>query len=62
MPSPNLLNAISRLDQAVSRAEASLDIALAEMSGRKDDHEAVIKRAITELDTIIATLGSQTDG
>ena len=62
MPSPNLLNAISRLDQAVSRAEASLDAALADMNGRKDDHEAVIKRAITELDTIIATLGSQADG
>lgn len=61
MPSPDLLKAISRLDQAVSRAESSLDAAQATL-GENKQRDKTVKQTIAELDDIIASLKGGTHG
>jgi len=55
MPSPDLLKAISRLDQAVSRAESSLSAAQAH-SGENKARDETVRQTIAELDDVIASL------
>lgn len=59
MPSPALLQAISRLDQAVSRAEAELKAHLAALPNPDEGggDRALTLKAIAELDGILAELG-----
>lgn len=62
MPSQALLLAIGRLDQAINRAEASLDAALAAMPARDEAREAVVRNAVADLDGLISSLRSRDDG
>lgn len=64
MPSPALLQAISRLDQAVSRAEAELKAHLAALPSDNEGHadRELTRRAIAELDSILADLGGNSHG
>lgn len=56
MPSPELLRAISRLDQAVTRAEAGLEARAAASPPENDMQKAAIAQAIAELDELVATV------
>lgn len=62
MPSPVLLQAVARLEEAVSRAEAALESvrSLASEPGRPRD--AAIREAIAELDNLIASVREKKDG
>jgi len=64
MPSPALLQAISRLDQAVSRAEAELKAHLAALPAPNEVQAdpALTRKAIAELDSILAELGGAAHG
>lgn len=62
MPSPALLQAVARLDDAVSRAEATLESlgSMTRESPRPGD--AAIREAIAELDNLIAAVREKKDG
>lgn len=62
MPSADLLQAISRLDQAVSRAEANMSAARMGKPDKDDIRNAVVREAIAELDGIIGALRKKDDG
>jgi len=62
MPSADLLQAISRLDQAVSRAEANMSAARMGSPARDDMRNTVVREAIAELDSIIGALRKKDDG
>jgi|GEM_PF-6092755 len=61
MPSPDLLKAISRLDQAVSRAESSLNAAHAR-TDRNNARDDTIRQTIAELDDVITALKGDQHG
>lgn len=59
MPTPALMQAISRLDAAVTRAEAALsgiETRQKDRQEKKDQRDALIAEAVHELDDLIATL------
>ncbi len=56
MPIPALLQAISRLDQAVARAEAALQSARTNPASPDDGRQERVKQAIAELDGLIESL------
>ncbi|TNE42899.1 MAG: hypothetical protein EP321_04370 [Sphingomonadales bacterium] len=62
MPTPALLQAISRLDQAVTRAETALSHADKTDLARHQARETMIRQAIGELDGLISTLQEKSDG
>ena len=62
MPTPALLQAMSRLDQAVTRAETALAHAGETDTPRHQARETMIRQAIGELDGLISTLQEKSDG
>lgn len=62
MPTPALLQAISRLDEAVARAEAALDATTSSTRDAARSRDAAIREAISELDSLIASVREKTDG
>lgn len=59
MPSPTLLQAMDRLDQAVSHAEAALARRIAEGHKTSSAKDAAVREALAELDALIASLGGE---
>lgn len=62
MPTPALLQAISRLDQAVIRAEAAAEAhppAQEETAGVRSE---AVTRALAELDDLIESIGGRAHG
>lgn len=62
MPTPALLQAISRLDQAVTRAEAALKRVEEIKAKQQDARDALVRRAMGELDGLISKLEERADG
>ncbi|MGD9810702.1 MAG: hypothetical protein AB7U35_05100 [Sphingobium sp.] len=62
MPTPTLLQALSRLDQAISRTESALANRKEETGGESSPDSAAIRAAIAEIDGLIESLGVNADG
>ncbi|MGE4430710.1 MAG: hypothetical protein AB7E05_08220 [Sphingobium sp.] len=62
MPSPALLHAINRLDQAINRAETALQEAQNRARQSAERRDAVITGVMTEIDDLIATLREDSHG
>lgn len=62
MPSPVLLQAVARLEEAVSRAEAALESLRSPEREAARPRDAAIREAIAELDSLIATVREKKDG
>ncbi|GLT00853.1 hypothetical protein GCM10007897_22430 [Sphingobium jiangsuense] len=62
MPSPALLQAINRLDQAISRAEAAFQEARSRARRNADRRDALITEAMTEIDELMSALRENGDG
>jgi len=62
MPDPALLQAIERLDKAVSGAEAALSASSARSRVRKGRRNARIAEAMGEIDDLIAALKDDNHG
>lgn len=62
MPSPVLLQAVARLEEAVSRAETALASAHGLTHEPARPRDAAIREAIAELDSLIAAVREKKDG
>jgi len=62
MTTSDLLQAIDRLDQAVTRAEAAVKRSQEISSTRREGRDAIVRRAMSELDGLISSLEERTDG
>jgi len=62
MPSPALLQAVTRLDEAVSRAEAALESLGTPDREPARPRDTAIREAIVELDNLIAAVREKKDG
>lgn len=62
MPSPVLLQAVARLEEAVSRAEAVLESVRSRGRDAGHPRDAAIREAIAELDNLITTVREKRDG
>jgi hypothetical protein len=58
MPSPALLQAISRLDQAVVKAEARCDALLASSQLDRNSRDKKVRAAMTEIEEVMALLNA----
>ncbi|MPT47839.1 MAG: hypothetical protein E2598_05355 [Sphingobium sp.] len=60
MPSPallpNLLNAVNRLDQAISRAETTLDAAEKRAKSNRKQRDTLLTEVMTEIDDLFSAL------
>lgn len=61
MPSASFIRALSRLDQAVTAAEAACDALIATAPGADPDRDARVRAAIAEIDTMIDALRANAD-
>lgn len=62
MPSPALLQAIDRLDKAVSRAETALQESKARARQGAQRREAIITEALGEIDELMSALRENGNG
>ncbi len=62
MPSPALLQAVARLEEAVSRAEAVAETLRDQAHEPAHPRDAAIREAIAELDSLIASVREKNDG
>jgi len=62
MPSSALLQALDRLDHAVSRAEQALDHRVAHDGDTSEARDKAIRDAIAEIDELVVSLGGGANG
>lgn len=62
MPSPALMHAIDRLDQAIDQAETALQEAQSRASHHAERRDTIITEVMTEIDDLISTLREDSHG
>lgn len=62
MPSPALLQAIDRLDQAIGRSETALDQALHRVQQGVERRDTIIAEAMREIDDLISSVRGNHNG
>jgi hypothetical protein len=62
MPSPALVQALDRLDQALTQTETALVARAAKTAAESSTKDELVRYAIAELDALIASLGGETNG
>jgi len=62
MPSPALLQAIDRLNQAIDRSETALDQALSRVRHGIERRDTVIAEAMREIDDLISAMREDRHG
>jgi len=62
MPNPALLQAITRLDQAIGRAESAFQEARSRDRRKAERRDAIITEAMTEIDELMSALRGNGNG
>ncbi|MFO1259782.1 MAG: hypothetical protein U1E68_01705 [Sphingomonadaceae bacterium] len=62
MPSPALAQALDRLDQAIGHVERAIATRATESTAASSAKDDTVRAAIAELDTLIASLGGESNG